>query len=266
VSGDSSANGPEPVAAAVTPRNRHAELDFGAGFELIDFLCRARIRGIAFFTSTGEYASLSSDDRSRFLCLAIKRSRALIYAGIGAGTLDGALSLAREARDAGAAALMLPPPYGAAYSQDDIREFYTQFAAHYQGGAPVYLIDSPGLCPPIDPVVADELIASGAFAGVADFVSETACAVPELILARRDALRAGRHEEAAGFETLLREFDAKSAPFPSPAGLKTALAARGVKTGPLPVPLALARQRRLEEFAAWFSAWLPNVRKLHAHA
>jgi dihydrodipicolinate synthase/N-acetylneuraminate lyase len=266
VLGDSSANGPEPVAAAVTPRNRHAELDFGAGFELIDFLCRARIRGIAFFTSTGEYASLSSDERSRFLCLAIKRSRALIYAGIGAGTLDGALGLAREARDAGAAALMLPPPYGAAYGQDDIREFYTQFAAHYQGGAPVYLIDSPGLCPPIEPATAAELIAGGSFAGIADFVSETACALPELVLARRDALRAGRREEAAGFDTLIREFDARSFEFPSPAGLKTALVARGVKTGPLPVPLSPAKQHRLEEFRTWFSAWLPGVRKLHAHA
>ena len=29
--------------------------DFGAAFELIDFLCAARVRGIALFTAAGEY-------------------------------------------------------------------------------------------------------------------------------------------------------------------------------------------------------------------
>ena len=54
-------------------------------------------------------ARASADDRSRLLYLAVKRSRAPLFAGIGAATLDASLSLAREARDAGAAALLLPP-------------------------------------------------------------------------------------------------------------------------------------------------------------
>jgi dihydrodipicolinate synthase/N-acetylneuraminate lyase len=35
--------------AAITPRGKHGDVDFGAVFELIDFLCAARVRGIVFF-------------------------------------------------------------------------------------------------------------------------------------------------------------------------------------------------------------------------
>jgi 4-hydroxy-tetrahydrodipicolinate synthase len=257
---------PGPIAAAITPRNLNEEIDFGAAFELIDFLCRSGINGIALFTLIGEYASIADDDRSRLLCLAVKRSRTPIYAGIGAATFDSTLGLARSARDAGAEALLLPPPHGFAYGQDDIREFYLQFAAHVGDAPPVYLMDSPGLCTAIEPATANELIASGAFAGVCNFLSETACAVPELALAHHEALAAGRGEHAARIVAMLDEFTTWIREFPSPVGVKTAVALRGVKTGPLPIPLTPQKQRRLEEFRAWFAAWLPVAKKNHAHA
>ena len=257
---------PGPIAAAITPRNRHEEIDFGAAFELIDFLCRSGVSGIALFTSIGEYASIADDDRSRLLCLAVKRSRTPIYAGIGAATFDSAIGLARNARDAGAEALLLPPPHGFAYGQDDIREFYLQFAAHTEGGTPVYLMDSPGLCTAIESATAQELIANFGFAGLCDFLSETACAVPELSVAYYEALSAGRAEDTARIGLMLDEFTAWIREFPSPVAIKTAVALRGIKTGPLPIPLTPQKQRRLEEFRAWFAAWLPAVKKLHAHA
>jgi dihydrodipicolinate synthase/N-acetylneuraminate lyase len=250
---------PGVIAAAVTPRNRHEEIDFGAGFELIDFLWRGGVNGIALFTAIGEYASLAPAERARFLCLAVKRSRVPIYAGIGAATLDAALGLARDARDAGADALLLPPPHGFAYGQDDLREFYMQFAAHAEDMPPIYFIDSRGLCSLIEPATAAELTASCAFAGVADFLSEAACAVPELVvrLHAGDAARAG---------AMLREFEAWTREFAAPVAIKTALELRGIKTGPLTVPLTAQKRRRLEEFRAWFTAWLPAAKKLAAHA
>lgn len=252
---------PQPgvVAAAVTPRNRNQEIDFGAGFELIDFLWRGGVNGIAFFTAVGEYAALAPAERARFLCLAVKRSRVPVYAGIGAATFDAVLGLARDARDAGADALLLPPPHGFAYEQDDLREFYMQFAVHSEDMPPVYLIDSHGLCSPIEPGTASELIERGALTGVADFLSEAACAVPEL-LAR---LHAGDADRAGA---MLDEFEAWTREFPSPVAIKTALELRGIKTGPLTVPLTARKRRRLEEFRTWFTAWLPKAKKLAAHA
>ena len=56
---------PGLIAAAVTPRNPKEEIDLGAAFELLDFLSRARVNGIALFTAVGEYPSLAADERSR---------------------------------------------------------------------------------------------------------------------------------------------------------------------------------------------------------
>lgn len=242
-----------PIAAGITPRNRREEIDFGAGYELIDMLCRAGVGGIALFTALGEYAAVAAEERARFVCLAVKRSRAPVWAGIGAATLTGALELASEASDSGASALLLPPPHGFAYAQDDVREFYLQFAQHHHGGAPVYLIDSPGLATPIAPETASELLASGAFAGCADFVSDVACAIPELVAAGESAA------------DLVAEFEIWTRQFPAPVAIKTAVNVRGIQTGPLPMPLTAEKQQRLEEFRCWFKNWLPAARKrVHA--
>ena len=71
------------IVAALTPRGKKGELDFGAAFELIDRLCAARVRGIALFTAAGEYPAFSLEERTRLLYLAVKRSRVPLYAGVG---------------------------------------------------------------------------------------------------------------------------------------------------------------------------------------
>jgi len=246
------------IAAAVTPRNRHQEIDFGAAFELLDFLSRARVHGIALFTAAGEYPSLAADDRARLLHLAVKRSRAPLFAGIGAATLDSSLSLAHQACDAGAAAVLLPPPHFFRYDQEDIREFYLEFAAHAGSGLPVYIVDTPEFTTAIEPETMSELLATGRFAGVADTISEGACAVPELIVALRG--------DTVALEARVREFTAWARQFPATVALKHALNLRGLKTGPFHVPLAPAKRAKLEEFGAWFKGWLGEVKKIAAHA
>jgi dihydrodipicolinate synthase/N-acetylneuraminate lyase len=249
---------PGLVAAAVTPRNSSEEIDFGAAFELLDFLSRAGVDGIALFTATGEYPSLAAGERSRLLYLAVKRSRAPLFAGIGSATLDGSLSLAREARDAGAAALLLPPPHFFRYEQDDLREFYLQFAAHAGSGSPVYIVNTPEFTSTIEPETLRELLASGFFAGVADNISEAACAIPELMAALRC--------DAAAVNARVLEFTAWTRHFPPTIGLKAALNIRGLKTGPFHVPLTLAKQSKLDEFREWFRGLLVELKKIAAHA
>ena len=254
------------IAAAVTPRNRHEEMDFGAAFELLDFLCRAGVDGIALFTAAGEYPSLAADDRSRLLYLAVKRSRAPLFAGIGAATLDASLSLAHEARTAGAAGLLLPPPYFFRYDQDDIREFYLQFAAHTGPTPPVYIVDTPELTTAIEPCTLRDLLATGCFAGLADNISEAACAVPELSHAFRGDAAGTLRGDAAALDGYVKEFTHWTRQFPATIALKAALNLRGLKTGPFHVPLTPAKQCRLDEFREWFQGWLARVKKIAAHA
>jgi 4-hydroxy-tetrahydrodipicolinate synthase len=152
--------------AAITPRGKQGDVDFGATFELIDYLCAARVRGIVFFSPTGEYPSLSIEERTRLLYLGCKRSRVPLIAGVGSASLDASLALARAASDAGATGLLLPPPYFFPYQQDDLIEFYTQFAAHAGKGAITFLSNVPAFTSAIHVETALQLMATGAFAGV----------------------------------------------------------------------------------------------------
>jgi len=278
--------------AAVTPRGKAGEVNFGATFELIDYLSAARVGGIALFTAWGEYPALAADDRSRLTYLAVKRSRVPVLAGVGSATLDVSLALARDARDAGVSALLAPPPLGALhnqrYDQDDIREYYLQFAAQLGGGVPLFLSGE------IARETALGLLETGSFAGIETaealdswrgrtvlagddglfvrarsaglgVMSAAACAAPELAMALDRAIASGDSERLGRLEAMWQELTGWMARFPQPAGVKTAVSVRGVKTGPLPAPLSPRKQASLGQFREWFAGWLPDTRKLTAH-
>jgi 4-hydroxy-tetrahydrodipicolinate synthase len=283
------------IAAALTPRGKKGELDFGAAFELIDRLCAARVRGIALFTAAGEYPAFSLEERTRLLYLAVKRSRVPLYAGVGSIGLDDSLTLAREARRAGAEGMFLPPPHFFPYMQEEIREFYVQFACQMGGGIPAYLTNTPNVTSEIAPETAHELLATGHFAGIEDpaanaaffaslpvaylsgddhslvesrrggahgVLSSAACAVPELVVALDAALHNGNQDHAAHLGGMLNEFLSWGGPFPFPVLVKVAASLRGFKLGAQSVPLSPGRQHKLDAFREWFQGWLPALKRL----
>jgi len=292
--------------AAITPRGKQGGADFGATLELIGFLCDAGVNGIALLGSTGEFATLSSEERSRLAFLAVKRSRVPVLVGVAHATLDGAVGLGREACSAGAAGLLLMPPYFFRYGQDDIREFYLQFAAQLGRGVPIYLYNIPFFTSELAVETAIELLATGLFAGIKDssgsidyferllehrnnrrftlligndviftraraagadgVVSGVACAVPELLIGIDRALQAGAAAQAARLDARLHEFIGWIDRFPTPVLVRVAAEMRGLKTGPLALPLPPEKAKLLHEFREWFGAWLPRVRRESADA
>lgn len=286
-------------AAAVTPRGKHGEINFGAAFDLIDFLCKGGVNGILLCGATGEFAALNPEERSRLVYLSIKRSRVPVLVGVGSATLEGSLDLAREARDAGAAGLLLPPPHFFAYDQADLREFYLQFARQIEGGTAVYLSDLPAPGAHLDTATALELLGTGCFTGVEDGagsdslqrlaeaavntpwqilatdaafsqarsaganagISAAACAVPELMAALERALAAQNSPRIAELDGRLREFVGWADQFPVPVAVKAATGLRRIQTGPPAVPLSPEKQARMEQFRAWFPGWLGETLK-----
>jgi len=283
-------------AAAITPRGQSGDINFGAIFELIDYLCAARVGGIALFTAWGEYPALAVDDRARLTYLAVKRSRVPVLAGVGSATFDHSLELAREARSAGVAGVLLPPPLCYRCDQDDICEFYAQFASQLGSRPPIILTGEIPL------ESAARLLESGRFAGIEDgsgrvesldrlracagnsvlvgddrllvnarssglgVVSAAACAAPELTMTLNAAIAARDEPAIARLEGRRQELLSWLDRFPAPVGIKTAVAARGIPTGELPVPLSTGKQQCLEQFREWFKAWLPATKKLASHA
>ena len=287
------------LAAALTPRGKSGDLDFGAAFDQIDYLCKARVAGIVFFAAAGEYAAFGIEERIRLLHLAAKRSRLPLYGGVGAVSLDDSLTLARGAMAADVAGVLLPPPHFYHYRQEEIREFYLQFAAQAARGPDIYISNTPSVTTSIDPATALELLSTGLFAGIDDpdpdgacfanrdiawlagddataararangakgMISSAASAAPELIIGRDCALRSGNAGEAGRLDAMLQEFHAWTTRFPQPVILKVAAELRGLKVGPLPVPESAERQRVLDEFREWFRGWLPTVKALSANA
>jgi len=292
--------------AAITPRGKQGGADFGATLDLIGFLCDAGVNGIALLGSTGEFATLSSEERSRLAFLAVKRSRVPVLVGVVHATLDGAVGLGREACSAGASGLLLMPPYFFRYGQDDIREFYLQFAAQVGRGVPIYLYNIPFFTSELAAETAVELLSTGLFAGIKDssgsidyferllehrnnraftlligndviftraraagadgVVSGVACAVPELLIGIDRALLAGAAAQAARLDARLHEFIGWIDRFPAPVIVRVATEMRGLKIGPPALPLPPEKARLLGEFREWFGAWLPRIRREAADA
>ncbi len=288
--------------AAVTPhRDKSYEADVGATLELLDFLSAAGVNGIALLGSTGEFLHLTFEDRVRLVQMAVKRSRVPVLVGVGHSTLDGALELGREAVGAGAAGLLLMPPYFFRYSQEDMSEFYMQFADALGRAARIFLYNIPVFNNEIAIDTATALLGTGLFAGIKDsggqfsyferllevskqapitlligndriysharpagahgIVSGVACAVPELLVALEDAIAKNQTAKIERLDALLQEFIDWHDKFPTPVAIKTAAEQRGLKIGPLASPLGPAAQRLLDEFREWFRAWLPLVQR-----
>lgn len=248
------------IAAALTPRGKRGELNFGACFELLDHLSKAQVKGIALLTAAGEYPAFAIEERTRLIYLGVKRSRVPVLAGAGAEDLATAVGLAREALSAGAQGVVLPPPLLFTYPPADLREYYLQFAGQLGRGAEIWIDGAP---------VAAELMATGHFAGIVGAgltLSAEACAIPELLVAADCARRTGDTARHDSLTSLAKEFRDRANQFAPLVAIKVATGLRGIAMGSLPVPVAPETAPLLEEFRDWFRTWHPKVKKAAAHA
>lgn len=288
--------------AAITARQAGGrQLDFGASLEILDFLNAAGVNAIAVHGTTGEFLHFDFEERNRLVSEAVKRSRAPIVANVSHSTLEGSLALAEAAHAAGAAALLLMPPYFFPYTQPQLERFFLEFAARAPDGADILLYNIPFFTTPLECGTSLSLLSSGRFAGIKDssgsyeaflrfielrqrlpltllvgndvvftrartagahgVVSGVACAFPELMLGLDRAILAGDAAARDTLENRLQEFIGWLERFPTPIGVREAVATRGLKIGPHSIPLDEATLRALGEFREWLSGWWPQVRK-----
>src|SRR5260370_40637260 len=97
-------------AAALTPRRRGLdEIDQGAVWDLIDFLCGAKGDGIVLFGSTGEFVHFAVEERSRVIGLACKRSRGPVAVNVAPSPLEGPGKVGYAASGSGAESRVVRP-------------------------------------------------------------------------------------------------------------------------------------------------------------
>jgi 4-hydroxy-tetrahydrodipicolinate synthase len=289
-------------AAAVTPRRRATQdIDLGAMWDLIDFLCSKKVDGIVLFGSTGEFVHFSIDERTRVIGLAVNRSRVPILVNVSHSTFDATVTLAEAAMHSGAAGLLLMPPYFFRYGQRDVLAFYRKFATEVRLRVPAIIYHIPLFTNDVGSDCITELISEGPYSGVKDssgdwntfeallelrsrkdfslmvgndslfargrahgangVVSGVASAVPELLVALRKAVDAGDTARVEKLDGRLREFIDWVCNFPVPIGVKEAVVQRGIKAGGHATPLAAEADQKLAEFRDWFRGWIQIVTK-----
>lgn len=283
-------------AALATPRRANSiEADTAALLDYLDAIASAGVEGLVLFGSTGEFVHFESEERIRATGLAIKRSRVPVLVNVSHSTLAGAVAIAGSARDAGAAGLLLTPPYFYRYPADQIFEFYLQFVKLVGRETPIYLYNLPMFLNPISPDLVKRLLETGAFAGIKDSggdwsyfellkalrssspfqllvgneaiylrgrsagadgtVSGIAGAVPELMVALDRAIIGGETQRAERLNERLLEFLDQVNRFPVTVAIRQAAAMRGWSLSQTAVPFDEDTAADVIAFHGWFREW-----------
>lgn len=130
-----------PILA--TPFTDAGELDLPSLRRLTEWQLASGADGVAVFGMASEGFALTTDDRSRVLAeVRSAAGPAPVVAGVGATSTATALEQALAARDGGADALMVLPPYLVKPTGGQLADFYGEIAA--RSGIAVMVQDAPG--------------------------------------------------------------------------------------------------------------------------
>lgn len=132
--------------ALVTPFNEKGMIDPDAYRKLIDKQFDNGIKGIVPVGTTGESATLSTEEHQLVIEMAVKqaKNRGLVIAGTGSNSTREAIDLTQAAELAGADAALLVTPYYNKPSQEGLFQHYRAIAQSTE--LPLMLYSIPGRC------------------------------------------------------------------------------------------------------------------------
>jgi 4-hydroxy-tetrahydrodipicolinate synthase len=129
-------------AFPLTPLANDA-VDEASFVRLVERLREAGVDSITALGSTGSYAYLSGEERSRVARLAVEHAGSTpVIVGIGALRTSQVLANAENAERAGASGLLLAPMTYQPLTDDDVFELFRTVTAH--SSLPVVVYDNPG--------------------------------------------------------------------------------------------------------------------------
>ncbi len=132
------------IPPAVTPFNSDGSLDEAGYAEIIEAMIAAGVHGIIAGGTTGEFYALTPEERVRQFALAKQaiKGRVPLLCGVNDITTAGACAFAKAAREAGADALLLAPPYYSLPTQEELAGHC--LAIDRAAGLPIMLYNYPG--------------------------------------------------------------------------------------------------------------------------
>lgn len=131
--------------ALVTPFDENG-IDYAAYDRLVELQIAAGIKGLVPVGTTGEAATLSSDEAAALIARTVKlvQGRAFVLAGAGSNDTAHAIEAARACEAAGADGCLVVTPYYNRPSQAGLERHYDAIAK--ATGLPIMLYSVPGRC------------------------------------------------------------------------------------------------------------------------
>jgi 4-hydroxy-tetrahydrodipicolinate synthase len=113
-----------------TPMRDDGTLDYASLDRLIEHVIAGGVHGVILLGSTGEFFSLSDEERKEFTERAIARIKGRVAVGVCPGTAgtDPTIALARQAEECGADYLLVPIPYYFTNTLSGIVDFFARVA------------------------------------------------------------------------------------------------------------------------------------------
>lgn len=132
--------------ALVTPFSEQGIVDADAFRTIIDRQFENGIRGIVPVGTTGESATLTTEEHRRVIEIAVKQAsgKGIVIAGTGSNSTHEAIDLTQSAELAGADAALLVTPYYNKPSQEGLFQHYRAIAESTE--LPLMLYSIPGRC------------------------------------------------------------------------------------------------------------------------
>lgn len=132
------------IVALITPMSAHGEVDYPALAELIEFQIEGGTSAIVSVGTTGESATLNSQEHLAVIEATYKmvNGRIPVIAGTGSNSTSEAIELTREAKNLGVDACLLVVPY---YNKPTQKGMYQHFSAIAQAvDIPQIVYNVPG--------------------------------------------------------------------------------------------------------------------------
>ncbi|RAL12672.1 dihydrodipicolinate synthase family protein [Aspergillus homomorphus CBS 101889] len=132
------------MVALITPFNDdRTQIDGPRLKAHMDHLIAAGVHGLVPGGSTGEFTTLSRAERKQLteLCVEYAAGRVPVVAGTGSTSTDEAVELAVHAAQAGAAAVMVVPPFYDALTYEQLTELMAEI--HSSSGLPIVYYNIP---------------------------------------------------------------------------------------------------------------------------
>jgi 4-hydroxy-tetrahydrodipicolinate synthase len=120
-----------------------AEVDLAALARLVEFQIAGGIDGLMPLGSTGEFLSISRDERTAIIrtVVAAAAGRVPVFVGTGAEDTREAVALSREAEALGAQGVLVIPPFYSVPTEDELFTHYRRIAGAI--GIPVMVYNNP---------------------------------------------------------------------------------------------------------------------------